>query len=384
MLVVLGVASQMAKKADDQFQLPTHGATVLPSVKVDSYNLEVEDDEGFVGDKASKAAFWQIVDKWRKTLKDLGEDPLGEKPSEDIGKKKLATLLHEGDPAAAGLVQSAVEEFAQQLAQVIRRFLRLKDWRETECLVIGGGFRASRVGELAVGRASLLLKADAVPIELELIRNDPDHAGLLGAAHLLPAWMLKGYDAILAVDVGGTNIRAGVVDLNLGKSTDLSKAQVVRSALWRHSEEDVKRDAAVEELVDMLQELIDWSRKNKVALAPLIGIGCPGVIHEDGSIARGAQNLPGNWESSRFNLPASLREGIPKIGEHETIAVMHNDAVVQGLSELPNVKDRTHWGVLTIGTGLGNARFTNRHEGKSRNGKGKEDKEKAKGDKAKA
>ncbi len=384
MLVVLGVASRMAKKADDQFQLPTHGATVLPSVKVDSYNLEVEDDEGFVGDRASKAAFWQIVDKWRKTLKDLGEDPLGEKPSEDIGKKKLATLLHEGDPAAAGLVQSAVEEFAQQLAQVIRRFLRLKDWRETECLVIGGGFSASRVGELAVGRASLLLKADAVPVDLELIRNDPDHAGLLGAAHLLPAWMLKGYDAILAVDVGGTNIRAGVVDLNLGKSTDLSKAQVVRSTLWRHSEEDVKRDDAVEELVGMLEELIDWSRKNKVALAPLIGIGCPGVIHEDGSIARGAQNLPGNWESSRFNLPACLREGIPKIGEHETIAVMHNDAVVQGLSELPNVKDRTHWGVLTIGTGLGNARFTNRHEGKGRNGKGKEEKEKAKGDKAKA
>jgi hypothetical protein len=60
---------------------------------------------------------------------------------------------------------------------------------------------------------------------------------------------------------------------------------------------------------------------------------------------------------------------------------MHNDAVVQGLSELPNVKDRTHWGVLTIGTGLGNARFTNRHEGKSRDGKGKD--EKSKSDKAK-
>jgi hypothetical protein len=46
--------------------------------------------------------------------------------------------------------------------------------------------------------------------------------------------------------------------------------------------------------------------------------------------------------------------------------VVHNDAVVQGLSELPFVSDRTHWGVLTIGTGLGNARFTNRQNGKSR------------------
>ena len=41
---------------------------------------------------------------------------------------------------------------------------------------------------------------------------------------------------------------------------------------------------------------------------------------------------------------------------------MHNDAVVQGLSELPFMQDVKHWGVLTIGTGLGNAHFTNRRE----------------------
>ena len=60
----------------------------------------------------------------------------------------------------------------------------------------------------------------------------------------------------------------------------------------------------------------------------------------------------------------SLHEIIPKIGGEETAIVMHNDAVVQGLSELPLMQDVDHWGVLTIGTGLGNARFTNR------NGKG--------------
>jgi hypothetical protein len=41
---------------------------------------------------------------------------------------------------------------------------------------------------------------------------------------------------------------------------------------------------------------------------------------------------------------------------------MHNDAVVQGLSEVPHMKDVEHWGVFTIGTGLGNARFTNRKQ----------------------
>jgi hypothetical protein len=36
--------------------------------------------------------------------------------------------------------------------------------------------------------------------------------------------------------------------------------------------------------------------------------------------------------------------------------------VLQGLSELPDMQDVAHWGVLTMGTGLGNARFTNRAE----------------------
>lgn len=349
-----------------QPDLPAHGAAVLPSVTVDSYNVEIEDEEGFIGDKASKSAFWELVDKWRKPLKEAGEDPLGDKPSEELGKKKLAELLSKGDPEAAGMVQGAIEDFAQQLASVIRRFLRLKEWRDTECIVVGGGFRGSRIGELAIARSGLILRADGVELDLEMIHNDPDEAGLLGAAHLLPAWMLKGHDGILAVDIGGTNIRAGVVELNLKKSTDLAKAEIVNSELWRHGDEDTNREDAVERLTEMLQDLIAWSRKNKIELAPVVGIGCPGIIREDGSIDRGGQNLPGNWESTRFNLPRVVREQVPKIGDSETMVVMHNDAVVQGLSELPYVRDRLHWGALTIGTGLGNARYTNRQVQKSR------------------
>jgi hypothetical protein len=39
---------------------------------------------------------------------------------------------------------------------------------------------------------------------------------------------------------------------------------------------------------------------------------------------------------------------------------MHNDAVLHGLSEVPFMTDADRWGVLTIGTGFGNACFTNR------------------------
>src|SRR6202012_2555369 len=121
------------------------------------------------------------------------------------------------------------------------------------------------------------------------------------------------------------------------------------------------REQAVKRLVKMLKGLIDEADEEGFKLAPFIGVACPGVINHDGSIEKGAQNLPGNWESSKFNLPASLVEGIPRIGEHDTAVVMHNDGVVQGLSEVPFMQDLKRWGVLTIGTGLGNARFTNRN-----------------------
>jgi predicted NBD/HSP70 family sugar kinase len=339
-----------------------HGAARLPSVEVDSYNVELKDDEGFLGDRASKGAFTDIVENWRKALRKSGEDPFGDTPTEDLGKKQLDELLARGDPEAAGLVHGAIEEFAQELALVIRRFLKLKAWHGTERIVIGGGFRSHRVGELAIGRAAVILKADKIKIDLVPIRNDPDEAGLLGAAHLAPAWMFKAHDAILAVDIGGTNIRAGVVDLNLKKKNDLSKAAVWKYELWKHAEEDdVKREDAVANLAGMLKRLIAKAQREKLKLAPFVGIGCPGMIEADGSIDRGAQNLPGNWASSRFHLPKALHEAIPRIGDDETAIVLHNDAVVQGLSEAPFMQDVDHWAVLTIGTGLGNARFTNRN-----------------------
>ncbi|MGA7488247.1 MAG: ROK family protein [Xanthobacteraceae bacterium] len=339
----------------------THGAARLPLVDVESYNVELKDDEGFLGDRASKGAFRTIIENWRKPLRKAGGDPFGDEPSDEINKKQLDLLLTEGDLEAAGVVHGAIEDFAQELALVIRRFLKLKSWRDTERIVVGGGFRGSRVGELAVGRAAVILKADKVQIDLVPIRSDPDQAGLVGAAHLAPPWMFEAHDAILAVDIGGTNIRAGVVALSLKKAPDLSKAFVWKFELWRHADEKkVTRERVVKELTRMLEGMITRAGKEGLRLAPFIGIGCPGIIETDGTIDRGAQNLPGNWQSSRFNLPLSLHDAIPKIGKHETTLLLHNDAVVQGLSEAPFMRDVTHWGVLTIGTGLGNACFTNR------------------------
>jgi hypothetical protein len=76
----------------------------------------------------------------------------------------------------------------------------------------------------------------------------------------------------------------------------------------------------------MLRELIERAEKENLALAPFVGIGRPGLIRDDGSIDPGGQNLPG------------------------TAAVVHNDAVVPGISAVPymrkkdlQLRDTHHW-----------------------------------------
>ncbi len=124
---------------------------------------------------------------------------------------------------------------------------------------------------------------------------------------------------------------------------------------WRHGEEKPTREDAVERLVGLLRGLADQAEAKGLRLAPLVGVGCPGLIAADGRIERGGQNLPGNWEEPGFNLPQLVQGAMP--GDWRV--VMHNDAVVQGLSEAPWMRDVRRWGVMTAGTGLGNARFTN-------------------------
>jgi predicted NBD/HSP70 family sugar kinase len=373
----------MADDVNTTTGIARHGAARLPSVEIDSFNIELKDDEGFLGDRASKGAFRKIFDHWRKPLRKSGKDPFGDEPSENISKKTLDAILVGDDTEASAVVHTAIEEFAQELAYVTRRFLKTKAWADTECIVVGGGFRDSRLGELAIARTEIILKDEKFDVDLVPIRHHPDDAGLIGALHLAPSWIFEAFDSILAVDIGGTNIRCGVVETGWKKAPDLSKASVWKSDLWRHADDEPTREGAVKRLVKMLKGLIEKADAEGLRLAPFIGIACPGVINEDGSIEKGAQNLPGNWESSKFNLPASLVEAIPMIGEHDTAVLMHNDGVVQGLSEAPFMQEFEHWGVLTIGTGLGNARFTNRRKDNGKKG-GKDDKDDEKGDDKKA
>ncbi|HEY1505731.1 MAG TPA: hypothetical protein VGF92_15600 [Stellaceae bacterium] len=333
----------------------------LPRVHVDTYGAQLRDGDEQYGDRANKGAFAAILDDWRKRAAKSGGDPLADVPDEALSRKNLANFLASDDLEAAGLVQGVIESFALEFASVITRFLRLKDWKGTERIAIGGGFRASRVGELVIGRAAIQLKLEGTRVDIRPIREHVDEAAMIGALQLVPNWMLAGHDAILAADIGGTNVRVGVVTFHFGnKEGALSQGKVVLSQKWRHADDKTpSRTRAVERIVGALQDLARRAQKRRLRLAPFIGIGCPGIINSDGSIKAGGQNLPGNWESDNFNLASELGKALPTINGEAPLIIVHNDAVLQGLSQVPQMLDAARWGILTIGTGLGNARFTN-------------------------
>ena len=157
----------------------------------------------------------------------------------------------------------------------------------------------------------MILKGEKIAIELAPIHNHPDEAGLIGAVHLAPAWMFYAFDALLlAVDMEETDVGVpGFCQLDLQASAQSLKGQGVE--ILRCGGMVTKRASNASRRLRNLRLCSKGpdrrSRKKKqLKLAPFIGIGCPGFIEEDGSIDRGAQNLPGNWESSKFNLPVAL------------------------------------------------------------------------------
>lgn len=335
---------------------PAHGSCTLADVHIAGYSLEIEDKEGLVGDQASQTAFRELLAQWRERMERAGEDPLGPTPSEEMSKETLDRLALSGDSDAARTVALAINEFSERLAYVIGRLMKHPSWQGVERIVVGGGFKESAIGRIAIRQTAGRLQAAGQPVQLRAIHYGADDGGLIGGIHLLGRTPDLTRASMLAIDIGGTNVRCGIVEFGGGEGG--RHATVVRREKWRHADEDGDADL-VQGIVAMLRRLIDHAETEQRALLPVLAVGCPGVVLEDGAIDRGAQNLPDDWRQASFHLPRRLQENIPRIGGADTVVVMHNDAVVQGLSELPFTQDVARWAVLTIGTGLGNASYVN-------------------------
>jgi predicted NBD/HSP70 family sugar kinase len=348
----------MAKQSE-KIDSPGHGAVELANVYVEAYGDDVRGKDGYFGDLVSKSAFQALVKDIRENLRNGAGDPIENEP-DDISRSRIDKILKEGDPQSVGVVLTSVEQFSQNIAHVIKSLLKIRTWNGVERIVVGGGFRGSRVGEFAIGRAAVLAREIDPNLEVIPIRGDPDEAGIVGAVQLFGPKVLEGAERIIGVDIGGSNFRCGLVELHMQEDKKLKKAEVVGHQIWRHADEELTLDASMRRLGDMLRESIKYAEKKGLALSPLIGVGVPGTVLESGGLEGGVLNLPGDWKSPDFNLPDRICAMIPEIGGQPTQVMMHNDAVVQGLSEVPFMSDVTTWGVLTIGTGLGNALFRNK------------------------
>lgn len=324
-------------------------------IRISGYGAKLPDPDKkgcFLGDRVSGRAFVKLFKKrCKKCNIELDKD---------ISEGAIDNLLEEGDAADERVVRDVAVEFGERLAEVIRLFLKWSYWRNTEAIVIGGGMASRHVGGIAIHAAQARLMKSHPGLELHRIHHHPNEAGLVGSVHLIPPSRIAGKDGLLAIDIGGSKVRAGIVEFGQRKSGLLADARVWRVEVWKHAKARATRRKVVEKMAEMLCSLIEEGDKAKFRLSPLIRIGVPGEIDKDGYILSGAHNLPGDWEDERFNLPLELSAKLPKIDGEPVSVSIHNDAVVQGLAEFPFMRNFKRWGILTIGSGLGNAHFVNR------------------------
>jgi len=142
----------------------------------------------------------------------------------------------------------------------------------------------------------------------------------------------------LGIDVGGTSIKFGVVDLS------------TRSIVSRSSKPTPI--APPEETVRIISQEIAAIRKAS-AINSTIGVGAPGAMNLERTVVRNPPNLP-DWHE--VPLKKMIEEKSPGIRVE-----LDNDAKVATLAEAKwgAAEGLEHFIMLTLGTGVGGGIYTN-------------------------
>lgn len=138
---------------------------------------------------------------------------------------------------------------------------------------------------------------------------------------------------ILGIDIGGSFIKSGLVDVARGCLT-AKPLQV-----------PTPRPAKPEAFLDVFQAILEHFKR-----PTRVGIGFPGVVQ--GGCIRTAPNLDDGWKG--LNLPEYIQKHC------KSLAFVLNDADAAGLAEMTWGSGKGHIGttvVLTLGTGIGSAFF---------------------------
>ncbi len=141
----------------------------------------------------------------------------------------------------------------------------------------------------------------------------------------------------IGLDLGGTNIKAGVMD---DSAAVLGKLSVPTRA-------EGGPDAVIANMADAARQVADQAGVN-ITDVDMIGIGTPGPVDHDAGIVLAAPNMPG-WS----NIP--IRDKISQMLDRP--AVLENDANAAAFGEFWAGAGRDlsirHLIMLTLGTGIG-------------------------------
>lgn len=337
-----------------------HGRCDLPSMEISSYSLPLRAGERFLGDLASGSEFRTILSRERKKILAADDPPFGRQRTKEIDGEVLDAALRsrEGD-AEAVVIERALDTFSDRFAAVLLQFLETEAWRGTERIVCGGGLMEGEIGADLLRRAQARLREAAVDIRLQRLHHPPDDAGMIGWAYAAPTDILAEGEGFAAVDIGGTNLRWGIVRIERSAG-NRDRLTMMKRDKWCHADHDVSRREVVEHIASGVQAAIDEAEAKGVHLAPFVGLSCPGVLEPDGRLASGGQNLPGDWSEDGFDLPREVASRMKRVAGREPLVLLHNDAVIQALSDVPRMKDVERWAAVTLGTGLGNCSFRDR------------------------
>lgn len=252
-------------------------------------------------------------------------------------------------------IESALRRMGRNLGLVIKRILSWKYWKRTERIYLGGGVSEGKIGDILLEEAKNFITAEtSLSVELRKIHYPPAVAGLIGVTYFIPTKHRR--KATITVDLGGGNLRTGLIL----PPTEDENAGVLYSNFLNWQKLGLSRDSLADLISSEIIDCLKVSRKTKTKISKYIGVGFPALVDEEGYVVGKDRNLPGNWTDPQFHLPSIINSKIEEETDFGGFKFMiKNDAVCQGLSEIPFVHGVREWGILTIGTGLGNARFRN-------------------------
>jgi glucokinase len=144
-------------------------------------------------------------------------------------------------------------------------------------------------------------------------------------------------DRVVAIDVGGTNLKGAVVDRR-GRSLTLER---------RDSCADAGPQAVIDAVIGLAQELASACAGDDRVPARAAGIAVPGLVDERTGTVKVAANL--GWHDVQIGALAEQRLGVPVTVSHDVRA----GALAEGL--LGAARGCTDYLLLTLGTGIGGA-----------------------------